>query len=93
MNFFTIDNDTNEITLHPDMDQAQAAQHARGFASEEDWLALESDWPIARSVDTWNKLPGVRSVKKITDRPTGVRRIWYRIQQLAVDSVPESVSA
>jgi Protein of unknown function (DUF3489) len=52
------------------------------FASEKELPKVAANWPTARLVEIWNQLPGVRPVRKFTDRKTAVRRIWQAIQNL-----------
>jgi hypothetical protein len=53
-----------------------------GFSSETELAALSAGWPARMLIDIWNRLPGVTSVSKFTDRKTAVRRIWQTVSRL-----------
>src|ERR1700693_5269875 len=82
MKTFTIENETNNIALHPTIQEAEAVANAECFRNEAGLAKLAADWPAARVVDIWNSLPGVTSVKKFKDRATAVTRMWKAIQNL-----------
>jgi hypothetical protein len=82
MKTFTIENETNNITLHPTIQEAEAVASAEYFRNEAGLTKLAAHWPAARLVDVWNSLPGVTPVKKFKDRATGVNRLWKAIQSL-----------
>jgi hypothetical protein len=82
MKTFTIENETNNITLHTTIQDAEAVPNAERFRNEAGLTKLAADWPAARLVDIWNSLPGVMAVKKFKDRATAVNRIWKAIQIL-----------
>ena len=91
MKTFTIENETNNITVHPTVQDAEAVTNTVHFRNEAALLKLAANWPAARLVDIWNNLPGETPVKKFKDRPTAVSRIWKAIQRLAQTAQPESV--
>ena len=80
MKTFTIENETNNITIHTTAQEAEAVANAERFRNEAGLAKLAADWPAARLVDIWNSLPGATSVKKFKDRATAVNRIWKAIQ-------------
>jgi hypothetical protein len=82
MKIFTIENDTNNITLHATVQDAEAVANAERFRNEAGLAKLATDWPAARLVEIWNSLPGVSPVKKFKDRQTAVRRIWKALETL-----------
>src|ERR1700680_5098093 len=82
MKSFTIENETNNITIHATVQDAEAAANAERFRNEAGLAKLAADWPASRLVDIWNSLPGATSVKKFKDRATAVNRIWKAIQGL-----------
>jgi hypothetical protein len=82
MKIFTIENETNNITLHATTQDAEAVANAERFRNEAGLNKLAADWPAARLVEIWNSLPGVSPVKKFTDRQTAVSRIWKALQSL-----------
>ena len=90
MTIFTIDTETNNITAHPTLKQAQAVPGAERFTEAESLAALAASWPASRLVEIWNSLPGVTPVRKFKDRATAVSRIWKAIQSLAEASTAAS---
>ena len=82
MKSFTIENETNNITIHVTVQDAEAVANAERFRNEAGLGKLAADWPAARLVDVWNSLPGATPVKKFKDRATAVNRIWKAIQGL-----------
>ena len=99
MKIFTIENDTNNITVRATVQDAEAVANAERFRNEAGLAKLAANWPSARLVAIWNSLPGATPVKKFTDRKKAVARIWTAIQNLAgsasadVATVPEQRSA
>jgi outer membrane biosynthesis protein TonB len=82
MKAFTIENETNNITLHATIQDAEAVANAEHFRNEAGLAKLAANWPAARLVEIWNSLPGETQVKKFKDRATAVNRIWKAIQSL-----------
>jgi hypothetical protein len=82
MKIFTIENETNNITVHATTQDAEAVANAERFRNEAGLNKLAADWPSARLVEIWNSLPGAIPVKKFTDRQTAVSRIWKALQSL-----------
>ncbi len=82
MKVFTIEKETNNITVHATPQDAEAVANAERFRSESGLNKLVAEWPAARLVEIWNSLPGVAPVKKFTDRQTAVTRIWKALQSL-----------
>src|ERR1700688_4392374 len=82
MKTFTIENETNNITIHATVQDAEAVANAERFRNEAGLAKLAADWPASRLVDIWNGLPGATPVKKFKDRATAVSRIWRAIQSL-----------
>ena len=82
MKAFTIENETNNITLHATIQEAEAIPNAEHFRNEAALAKLAANWPAARLVEIWNSLPGETPVKKFKDRATAVSRIWKAIQSL-----------
>jgi hypothetical protein len=82
MKTFTIENETNNITLHTTIQEADVVPNAERFRNETGLAKLAANWPAARVIDIWNSLPGVTPVKKFKDRATAVNRIWKAIQNL-----------
>ena len=82
MKSFTIETETNNITIHATVQDAEAVANAERFRNEAGLAKLAADWPAARLVDVWNSLPGATPVKKFKDRATAVNRIWKAIQGL-----------
>jgi Protein of unknown function (DUF3489) len=82
MKTFTIENETNNITIHATAQDADAVANAERFRNEAGLAKLAADWPAVRLVDIWNGLPGATPVKKFKDRATAISRIWRAIQSL-----------
>ena len=82
MKTFTIENETNNITIHVTVQDAEAVANAERFRNEAGLAKLAADWPASRLVDIWNSLPGATPLKKFKDRATAVSRIWRAIQSL-----------
>jgi Protein of unknown function (DUF3489) len=83
MKTFTIENETNNITVHATIEEAEAVANAERFRTEAQLAKLAAGWPAARLVEIWNSLPGETEVKKFKDRATAVSRIWKVIQSLS----------
>jgi hypothetical protein len=86
MKIFTIENETNNITVHGTIQDAEAVANAERFRNEVALNKPAADWPAARLVDIWNSLPGVSQVKKFKDRQTAVNRIWKALQSLGLEA-------
>jgi hypothetical protein len=100
MKNFTIETETNNITVHASAKEADAVPNSQRFTNEAALAKLAANWPAARLVEIWNSLPGETQVKKFKDRATAVSRIWKAIQRLGETApaaeepvpVPETVS-
>ena len=92
MKTFTIENETNNITIHATKQDAEMVPDSERFANEAALAKLAADWPTARLVEIWNSLPGETPVKKFKDRATAVSRIWKAVQRLGQTS-EEAVTA
>src|SRR5882762_4606740 len=82
MKTFTIENETNNITIHTTIQEAEALANVEIFRNESGLAKLAANWPAARLVEIWNSLPGATPVKKFKDRATAISRIWKVIQSL-----------
>jgi len=82
MKNFTIENDSNNITVHASAKEAEAVPNSERFGNEAALAKLAANWPAARLIEIWNSLPGETPVKKFKDRATAVSRIWKAIQNL-----------
>ena len=82
MKIFTIDNETDNLTMHAAAKEAEAVPDSERFGTEAGLAELAADWPAARLVEIWNRLPGAIPVQKFRDRKTGVNRIWKAIQNI-----------
>jgi hypothetical protein len=82
MKVFTIENETNNITLHSSLPDADAVANAVSFRTEASLAKVAAEWPVARLIEIWNSLPGVKPVTKFTSRNVAIRRIWAAIQNL-----------
>lgn len=50
------------------------------FAGEQELARILDKWPMQRLVETWNRLPGVRPLRRFEDRKTAIARIWRAVQ-------------
>ena len=95
MKNFTIENETNNITVHGSAKEAEAVPDSERFGTEAALAKLAANWPAGRLVEIFNSLPGVTEIKKFKDRATAVSRIWKAIQTLGQDEpvvgAPETV--
>src|ERR1035438_200625 len=82
MKTFTIETESNNITLHSTIQDAEAVANAERFRSEAQLAKLAANWPASRLVEIWNSLPGETPVRKFKDRATAVSRIWKALQSL-----------
>ena len=83
VNRFMIDNN-DKISLVSGETIPEGGQQ---FHSARQFENLSKDWPSARFVQIWNQLPGMRPVKKFTDRKIGITRIWNAIESLYPQNV------
>ncbi len=81
MKTFVIDS-ANRAKAYASSERARHSGGGAQFATEKDFASVSTDWPMLRLVAIWNKLPGVRPVRKFRDRNTALRRIWAAIQVL-----------
>src|SRR5271170_3311185 len=86
MKTFTIENETNNITIHASAKEAEAVPNSERFGNEAAPAKIAANWPAARLVEIWNSLPGANPVRKFKDRATAVSRIWKAIQSLDQDA-------
>jgi hypothetical protein len=63
MKTFTIENETNNITIHVTVQDAEAVANAERFRNEAGLAKLAADWPASRLVDIWKSLPGATPVR------------------------------
>jgi hypothetical protein len=90
MKNFTIENESNNITVHGSAKEAELVPDSERFTSEAALGKLAANWPAARLVEIWNSLPGAAEVKKFKDRATAVSRIWKALQSLGqTEATPE----
>ena len=76
MKNYEIDTEYNVRVL----DSGQVSAEGATFASEPDLRKITAEWPLARLVEVWNKLPGAKPVAKFTDRKSALARIWKAVQ-------------
>jgi len=82
MKTFVID-PANSVKAYASSEQARQCRDGTRFATEKNFKSVSRDWPMLRLVAIWNKLPGVKPVRKFTDRSKALRRIWKAMQVLA----------
>ena len=78
---FTIDSE-NSITGYASGEAVPEGNMER-FTTAGELAELAANWPAARLVEVWNSIPGLKPVKKFTNRKTAVARIWKAVQSLA----------
>ena len=54
MKAFTIETETNNITVHASMQEAETVAGAERFRNEAGLAKLAANWPAARLVEIWN---------------------------------------
>ncbi len=79
MNTFTID--INNHVAAYDADVTVSGDTVK-LMNEPEFAAAIKDWPTARLIELWNKLPNVTPVTKFTDRKTALRRIWAVLEKI-----------
>ncbi len=87
MKTFTIEDGTNNITIHASLKEAEVVPDAERFGNKAALAKLAANWPAARLVEIWNSLPGAPAIQKFKDRQTGVSRIWKAIQSLGASGL------
>jgi len=91
---FTIENGTNNVTVHATVQEAETIANAELFRSEAGLARLAADWPMVKLVEIWNSLPGAEPVNKFKDRAAAVNRIWKAIQALGgAEEATQSIEA
>src|SRR5580658_2822135 len=83
MKNFTIENETNNITIHSSAKEAEAVPNSERFGNEAALAKLAAGWPAARLVETWNSLPGETPVKSSRIAPPPYRESGKRSRALA----------
>ena len=86
MKVFSINAD-NKVAVFSSEQQVPEEAAKERFRTVEELAQLAQNWPTARLLDIWNRLPGIEPVRKFTDRNTAVRRIWK-----ALDGVGASLT-
>jgi hypothetical protein len=81
MHIFVIDAE-NRITAHPGTRPVRLPKDGCKFADAKELAGLIAGWPLARSVEIWNKLPNAKKVSRFADRKIAAKRIWGAVQQL-----------
>jgi len=81
MSSFVIDSENN-ITVYRDGDSVPNVPDAERFTDKEEFRQLAGGWPAERLVKVWNGIPGLKPVKRFTDRKTATIRTWKAIQSL-----------
>ena len=71
----------NKVTAG--VDPQQNATGSVQFTTIDELTQMTHEWPMARLVAVWNRLSGVTSVRRFTDRDTAVTRIWKTLQNAA----------
>src|SRR6266849_10599934 len=80
MTIFTIDSE-NHIAAHGSASEV-TDKSCEQFTSEKELAQLAAAWPGSRLVDIWNRIPGLRPVKRFTSCRLAIARIWKAVQNL-----------
>jgi hypothetical protein len=89
MKTFIIDSSNRARAFVP-VEAVRQCREGTLFATEKEFASATKDWPIPRLIAIWNQLPGVKPVRKFTNRATALRRIWSALQALAPDRSTKS---
>ena len=81
MKTFVIDSENN-ITAFGAGETVLETEGAEKFKSKEELQQAAEAWQADRLVEIWNGIPGLKPIKKFTDRATAIARIWRAIQSL-----------
>jgi hypothetical protein len=76
MTTFTIDSDDHIAPATGDP-KPEDADH---FSNLDELRQVAGQWPASRLVRLWNGLPGVKPLKRFTDRKTALDRIWKALE-------------
>jgi hypothetical protein len=88
MKVFTLDAE-NDVTVFASLKEMKhPGRTVEVFCSERELAVLLEKSPVARLVEIWSGLPGVKPVRKFTSRAVAARRIWAAIQHLQPDVGP-----
>jgi Protein of unknown function (DUF3489) len=86
MKTFTIETESNNITLYATRQEAELVPAAELFISADEFAELAANWPTSRLIEIWNGLPGVTPVNRFKDRKTALARIWNAMQSLGPEA-------
>jgi hypothetical protein len=85
MKTFTIEHESNNITVHVTREEAENVE-AESFSTSDEFAQLAANWPSSRLIEIWNGLPGVTPVNKFKDRKSALTRIWNAIQSFGQEA-------
>jgi len=86
MTTFTIASDDHIATATSDL-KPEDSDH---FSNLDELRQVVTPWPTSRLVRLWNGLPGVKPVKRFTDRKTALTRIWKALDNGSARSTARS---
>src|SRR3954454_4284400 len=89
MTTYRIENQSAQIIPYSSEQDAAVITGAERLRSEADLANRAASWPMARLIEMWSNVPGVRPVKRFQDRKTAITRIWRALNHAAV-SAPAS---
>jgi hypothetical protein len=81
MKTFVIDSE-NSITVFGAGETGPETEGWERFKTKDELQLAAEAWPADRLVEIWNGIPGLKPIKKFTDRATAIARIWRAIQSL-----------
>jgi hypothetical protein len=93
MTTFTIDHESNKIIPVDSEHDGEVAAGTERFSSHADLASLAVNWPMARLIEIWNNLPGVKPVNRFKDRKTAITRIWSALNDPDVSAPLPAESA
>jgi hypothetical protein len=70
------------------LDSGQVSAPDATFANEQQLRQITADWPLARLVAVWNRLPGATPVKRFVDRQRACARISKAVCALTPCGAP-----
>jgi hypothetical protein len=65
MKTFTIEKETNNVTLHTSQEAAQAVPESEQFTTAEEFTSLVASRQTSRLVEIWNGIPGPQRSSRI----------------------------
>jgi hypothetical protein len=95
MTTFRIDAENNITAMGGSEQIGESGNQIEKFGNLQELTAMAEEWPAARLVEIWSRLPGVQPVQRFTNRQVAATRIWKALQRLepSGDAETERVAA